>query len=329
MENMKLRHVKSRSFNPWYNLSLEEYLLKNIKKDEIILYLWQNENTVVIGRNQNAWKECAWQQLEEDGGKLARRLSGGGAVYHDLGNLNFTFIINKEDYNLEKQHSVIIDALNKFNIKADFSGRNDMLIDGKKFSGHAYYTSNNKSYHHGTLMVNSDLEKLDYYLKPSEKKIKSKGIDSVRSRVTNIAEANSEVTIEKLKASMDESFCKIYSGECIYEIYEIKVDPLIKIYDKYSSWEWRFGQSPKFDISYSERFAWGEFELQLSLKNGEIFDCKIYTDAMDVELFSGLKEKLKGCILKKSRFKSIIIDSFTDETIKSDLSAWIDALEMQ
>lgn len=328
MENMKLRHVKSRSFNPWYNLSLEEYLLENIKKDEIILYLWQNENTVVIGRNQNAWKECAWQQLDEDGGKLARRLSGGGAVYHDLGNLNFTFIMNKEDYNLEKQHSVIIDALNKFNVKADFSGRNDMLIDGKKFSGHAYYTNNNKSYHHGTLLVNSDLEKLGYYLKPSEKKIKSKGIDSVRSRVTNITESNNEVTIEKLKASMDESFCKIYSGECTYEIYEIEVDPLIKIYDKYSSWEWRFGQSPKFDISYSERFAWGEFELQLSLKNGEIVDCKIYTDAMDVELFSGLEEKLKGCMLKKDRVKSIIIDSLKDETIKSDLSSWIDTLEM-
>lgn len=328
MENMKLRHVKSRSFNPWYNLSLEEYLLENIKKDEIILYLWQNENTVVIGRNQNAWKECAWQQLDEDGGKLARRLSGGGAVYHDLGNLNFTFIMNKEDYNLEKQHSVIIDALNKFNVKADFSGRNDMLIDGKKFSGHAYYTNNNKSYHHGTLLVNSDLEKLGYYLKPSEKKIKSKGIDSVRSRVTNITESNNEVTIEKLKASMDESFCKIYSGECTYEIYEIEVDPLIKIYDKYSSWEWRFGKSPKFDISYSERFAWGEFELQLSLKNGEIVDCIIYTDAMDVELFSGLGERLKGCMLKKDRIKSIIIDSLKDETIKSDLSSWIDTLEM-
>nr|WP_312577803.1 lipoate--protein ligase [Sedimentibacter sp.] len=328
MENMKLRHVKSRSFNPWYNLSLEEYLLENIKKDEIILYLWQNENTVVIGRNQNAWKECAWQQLEEDGGKLARRLSGGGAVYHDLGNLNFTFIMNKEDYNLEKQHSVIIDALSKFNVKADFSGRNDMLIDGKKFSGHAYYTNNDKSYHHGTLMVNSDLEKLGYYLKPSEKKIKSKGIDSVRSRVTNIADTNSEVTIEKLKASMDESFCKIYTGECTYEIYELEVDPLIKIYDKYSSWEWRFGHSPKFDISYSEKFAWGEFELQLSLKNGEIDDCKIYTDVMDAELFNGLEEKLKGCLLKKDMIKNIIVNFLKDENIKNDLSTWIDILEM-
>lgn len=328
MENMKLRHIKSRSFNPWFNLSLEEYLLDNVKGNEIILYLWQNERTVVIGRNQNAWKECAYQQLEEDGGKLARRLSGGGAVYHDLGNLNFTFIMNTEHYNLEKQHSVIIDALAKFNVKADFSGRNDMLIDGKKFSGHAYYTNNNKSYHHGTLMVNSDLEKLGYYLKPSEKKIKSKGIDSVRSRVTNISESNSKVTIENLKQSMDDSFCKIYSGECIYEIYEVKVNPLIALYDKYSSWQWRFGQSPKFDVSYTERFTWGEIELDFSLKDGLITEANIFTDAMDVKLFNGLADSLKGCKLQKYEIKSILNKRLMNKEIKKDILLWLSTLEL-
>jgi len=328
MENMKLRHIKSRSYNSWYNLSLEEYLLENVKEDEIILYLWQNENTVVIGRNQNAWKECAYQQLEEDGGKLARRLSGGGAVYHDLGNLNFTFIMNQKHYNLEKQHSVIIDALSKFNVKADFSGRNDMLIDGKKFSGHAYYTNNNKSYHHGTLMVNSDLDKLGYYLKPSEKKIKSKGIDSVRSRVTNITEVNNEVTIEMLKQSMDESFCKIYTGECTYEIYELEVDPLIALYDKYSSWQWIFGQSPKFDASYTERFTWGEIELDFSLKNGLITEANIFTDAMDVEIFDGLADSFKGTKFEKDEIKNTIDKAYINEEIKKEILMWLNNIEL-
>jgi len=328
MENIKLRLVKSNSLNPWYNLSLEEYLLDNVKSDEIILYLWQNDNTVVIGRNQNAWKECAWQQLADDGGKLARRLSGGGAVYHDLGNLNFTFIMDNKHYNIEKHHSVIIDALDKFNVKADFSGRNDMLIDGKKFSGHAYYTNNNKSYHHGTLMVNSDLEKLEYYLRPSEKKIKSKGIDSVRSRVANITDTNSSVTIEKLQKSMEESFCIIYNGECSHEIYEVTMEPIIKLYDKYSSWQWRFGQSPKFDVTYTERFPWGEVEFQLSLKNGEIIDSNIYTDAMDTELFSGLAEKLIGCKLQKNELINTIGKKLINEEVKKDILVWIYGLEI-
>jgi len=255
-------------------------------------------------------------------------LSGGGAVYHDLGNLNFTFIMNQKHYNLEKQHSVIIDALAKFNVKADFSGRNDMLIDGKKFSGHAYYTNNNKSYHHGTLMVNSDLDKLGYYLKPSEKKIKSKGIDSVRSRVTNITDVNNEVTIEMLKQSMDDSFCKIYTGECTYEIYELEVDPLIVLYDKYSSWQWRFGQSPKFDASYTERFTWGEIELDFSLKNGLITEANIFTDAMDVEIFDGLADSFKGIKFEKNEIKNTINKASINEEIKKEILMWLNNIEL-
>lgn len=328
MEDLKLRLVKSKSFNPWYNLSLEEYLLDNVKDDEIILYLWQNDNTVVIGRNQNAWKECDYQQLEADGGKLARRLSGGGAVYHDLGNLNFTFIMNKKHYDVQKHKSVIIDALAKFNVTAEFSGRNDMLINGRKFSGHAYYTSNDKSYHHGTLMVNSDLEKLGYYLKPSEKKIRSKGVDSVRSRVANITDANSSVTVEVLQESLEESFCRIFHGTCIHEMYELTVEPIIALYDKYSSWEWRFGQSPKFDISFSEKFPWAEVEFQFSLKNGEIVDANIYTDAMDTELFKGLAGNCVGLKFKKEELKNAIEQTVANEEIKKDIVRWLDSLDL-
>jgi lipoate-protein ligase A len=320
---VKLRLAKSNSYNPWHNLSLEEYLMSTVKDDEIILYLWQNEHTVVIGKNQNAWKECAWQQLEADNGKLARRLSGGGAVYHDLGNLNFTFIMNKEHYNLNKQHTVIINALKSFGVVAEFSGRNDMLIDGKKFSGHAYYFNKDKSYHHGTLMVNSDLQKLGYYLKPSEKKIKSKGVDSVRSRVTNITDVNPNVTIDKLKQAMDESFINLYDGEISHETYDENIELIGELYEKYSSWEWRFGQSPVFDISYTEKFTWGEVEFQFTQKNGEIIDSKIYTDAMDTELFNGLNLAFIGCKFQINQILEVINKTIKQDEIKNDILNWV------
>jgi len=174
----KLRIFYSEEYNPWYNLALEEYLIDRVEEDEIILYLWQNEHTVVIGRNQNAWKECRCSKLEErDGGYLARRLSGGGAVYHDLGNLNFTFLMERDDYDLHKQLSVILDAVKKLGIEAEFSGRNDLTAQGKKFSGNAFYFGTDKAYHHGTILYDTEIEPLLEYLSVSSEKIKTKGIE--------------------------------------------------------------------------------------------------------------------------------------------------------
>ena len=144
----KLTYIESDQVNPSKNLAVEEYLLLHCEDKECILYLWQNQNTVVIGRNQNAWKECKVTKLEEENGHLARRLSGGGAVYHDLGNLNFTFLVNKDEYSLEKQLQVIINAMGRLGLKAEKSGRNDILIDGKKFSGNAFYEQEKHCYHH-------------------------------------------------------------------------------------------------------------------------------------------------------------------------------------
>ena len=137
----KIYTIESGCFNPYQNMGLEEYLMYQAGEDECILYLWQNERTVVIGRNQNAWKECQTEELEGDGGYLARRLSGGGAVFHDLGNLNFTFLVRKENFNVEKQTEVILRAVNSLGIHAEKSGRNDITVDGCKFSGNAYLRS--------------------------------------------------------------------------------------------------------------------------------------------------------------------------------------------
>ena len=206
----KLKLYRGQSFDPFFNLAVEEYLLQNTDEGCCTLYLWQNQNTVVIGRNQNAFKECRTTLLENEGGKLARRLSGGGAVFHDLGNLNFTFLVPTADYDLDKQLKVIELACEKLGVKVERSGRNDILADGRKFSGNAFYKNGPRAYHHGTLMVDVDREKMSRYLNPSKAKLSSKGVDSVRSRVVNLKELASDTTIELLSEKLAEAFEEVY-----------------------------------------------------------------------------------------------------------------------
>lgn len=332
-ELIQTKIVRSNSYDPWFNLGLEEKLLDQILENEVILYLWQNDQTVVIGRNQNAWKECAWEQLEKDGGKLARRLSGGGTVFHDLGNLNFTFLAPRRYFSIERNLTVILEALKKLGINAEFSGRNDLLLDGKKFSGHAYYYQGQVAYHHGTILINSDLEKLSRYLKPSQKKIVSKGIESVRSRVVNIAQVSNGITVPGVMESFVDSFSEIY-GRPLEDLTIADDDRDVMVnYDKYASWEWRFGQTPSFDLTLSERFPWGEIELGFRLQNGKIDSCTAYSDAMDEELVRRIPQVFAGLILKKENLVSALNNFNTDNRsdsalIISDLKKWLEGLEI-
>ena len=161
----KLKLFESKTTEPYYNLAIEQHLLEIVSEGNCVLYLWQNENTVVIGRNQNAWKECRTTLLEEEGGRLARRLSGG-AVFHDRGNLNFTFLLPTAEYDLERQIEVIRRACAALGVPVEKSGRNDLLADGRKFSGNAFYHHEGHSYHHGTMLVDVNMEKLRRYLQP-------------------------------------------------------------------------------------------------------------------------------------------------------------------
>ena len=181
--------------DPFENLAREQVLLEQGPADGVILYLWQNQNTVVIGRNQNAFKECRTSLLEEEGGKLARRLSGGGAVFHDLGNLCFSFISHAKIHNVTRQLSVIADACRSFGIDAEPTGRNDIEADGRKFSGNATADHKGAKLFHGTLLISGNLDRLSGYLTVDPKKIQSKGIASVRSRVCNLTEFSSELTV--------------------------------------------------------------------------------------------------------------------------------------
>ena len=282
--------------DPHRNLALEEYLTDTVAEDACVLYLWQNRHTVVIGRNQNAWQECRTTELERDGGTLARRLSGGGAVYHDMGNLNFTFSLRTQDYDLRRQQSVIVEACRALGIPAEISGRNDILTNGCKFSGNSFYSHNGRSFHNGTLLVGVDLASLGRYLTPSRAKLESKGVASVRSRVINLTELKPDLTVACLARTMVEAFETVY-GLKAKELREQDLDAaeIERRYQRFHSYEWVYGKSVPFSFSCSKRFAWGELTLQFAVENGICTDAAVWTDAMDADFAAPLADALRGC----------------------------------
>lgn len=302
MNKMNPKLVISTSHNPWFNLAYEEFLLKELKEDEIILYLWQNDHTIVIGRNQNPWKECRCKELEAQGGKLARRLSGGGTVYHDLGNLNFTFVMKSENYDFDRQVGVILKAMQSLGIDATFTGRNDLVVEGRKFSGNAFYFSEEKAYHHGTILIDTDFNRLQDYLTVSKEKIRSKGIDSVRSRVVNLREITGIKDIEIYRNALINQFKKAYGEvKLVIETAESAADKEMEfLYEKYSHWDWRYGDSPEWQLQLEHQFQWGRVEVGIEVDRGRIEDIVLYTDAMDTELSQNVRENLIHMEIRKA-----------------------------
>lgn len=312
--------IYTDSTNPHYNLALEELLFEN--EQGFCLYLWQNKNTVVIGRNQNAWKECRIDELEAEDGRLARRSSGGGAVFHDMGNLNFTFIAPLEGYDLTRQLGVIISAVQSLGIKAGFTGRNDIVTEsGAKFSGNAFRKNQTTGMHHGTLLVNVDMAKLGRYLVPSPAKLAAKGIDSVRSRVTNLTEYRPSLTIDELKDAVAAAFVREYGEARIISEASLDQKLLAEKTAMYSSWEWNKGASPAFDLSLSNRFSWGELTLELSFKNGRITHLHPWSDAMDEAMVLALPDALMDCRLDGGDMADAVSALNTAEA--ADMAEWL------
>lgn len=321
----RLEIVHSKSNNPWFNLALEEFLFNNVKKDEVILYLWQNDNTIVIGKNQNPWKECRCKEFEVIGGRIARRLSGGGAVFHDMGNLNFTFIMHRDRFNIKRQLQVIIDAVKDFGIEAEFSGRNDITVQGKKFSGNAFYYDGEKAYHHGTLLVNSDINKMVKYLQVSKEKISSKGIDSVKSRVVNLNTLSNFISVDTLKKKLQASFLNIYDCSSVEEyIADERMIDIQQLYDKYSSWKWRYGETPEFDVSLENRFPFGNVDVNFSLHGGEITMVKIYSDALDYSFIDILSKQLTNTEFKKEAIQKSLREVRSKNSVIYEIANWLE-----
>ena len=290
------RFLMTDSVDPYENLALEELLFET-QGEGATFYLWQNERTVVIGRNQNAWRECRVELLESEGGKLARRSSGGGAVFHDLGNLNFTFLLPKEHYDLVRQLGVIQKAAAKFGIETSFTGRNDLVLTatGEKFSGNAFRFSNNVALHHGTILISADFSRLGRYLAPSQMKLESKGVKSVVSRVTNLGLQNPALTVETMKQALMEAFEEEYGAYEPHSWDLIDKDKLEQKRQTYASWDWKFGTTPAFNVSLENRFDFGCFELLMNVKNGIVELVTCYTDAMDASLAARVEAMLTGC----------------------------------
>ena len=308
------RFLSTNCVDPYENLALEELLFET-QGEGATFYLWQNERTVVIGRNQNAWRECRVELLESEDGKLARRSSGGGAVFHDLGNLNFTFLLPKDQYDLVRQLGVIQKAAAKFGIDTSFTGRNDLVLTatGEKFSGNAFRFSNNVALHHGTILISADFSRLGRYLAPSQMKLESKGVKSVVSRVTNLGLQNPELTVETMKQALMGAF------EAEYGAYEphswdlIDQEKLEQKRQTYASWEWKFGTTPSFNVSLENRFEFGCLELLLNVQSGIVTSVACYTDAMDATLAQRVEELLTGCNYGSGALCARLLDAGGDD----------------
>lgn len=321
MCNMKFRLIESNGTDPWRNLAAEACML-DAAGDTFTFFLWQNAHTVVIGKNQNPWRETRLAALEADGGKLARRQTGGGAVYHDLGNLNFTFAGPNEIYDVHRQLSVIVNAVKSFGISAEFTGRNDIEAQGRKFSGNAFCSRREMSLHHGTLLIRSDMTVLSKYLQPSKAKLKAKGVESVGSRVVNLTEFNNALTVEAMKEALFHQFCREYGCQAAVETVESAVDgdKWEEYTNLYSSWEWRIGQTPQFETSLEDRFVWGSAELAFSAKNGIIVEGRVYSDALDSGFIDEMNSHLIGCRTEENALLSAL-SAGADTPLKRQIAA--------
>jgi len=315
---MKLRILKSAVTNPWFNLATEDWIFNTLNPDSHTLFLWRNSETVVIGRSQNPWVECKIDKMEADDVFLARRQSGGGAVFHDLGNTNFTFLSPKADYDQDANFTIIVNALKKLGIDAEQSGRNDMQVGDKKISGSAFKHASDRSFHHGTLLVNANMQKLGDYLNPHPLKLQAKGIKSVRSRVANLVEFNEDINHETLSDAIIEAFCEYYQDtdydDTDYSrtvpVEELDRDTLAKepslnaYYEQMADWNWRFGKTPQFSHHIETRFDWGIIDLHMDVQQAVITDVVIFSDALNVELIDLLKQTLMGTKYNRSEVKA-------------------------
>ncbi|EKB0248641.1 TPA: lipoate--protein ligase LplA [Escherichia coli] len=330
-----LRLLISDSYDPWFNLAVEECIFRQMPATQRVLFLWRNADTVVIGRAQNPWKECNTRRMEEDNVRLARRSSGGGAVFHDLGNTCFTFMAGKPEYDKTISTSIVLNALNALGVSAEASGRNDLVVKtaegDRKVSGSAYRETKDRGFHHGTLLLNADLSRLANYLNPDKKKLAAKGITSVRSRVTNLTELLPGITHEQVCEAIREAFFAHYGERVEAEIISPDKTPdlpnFAETFARQSSREWNFGQAPAFSHLLDERFSWGGVELHFDVEKGHITRAQVFTDSLNPAPLEALAGRLQGCLYRadmlQQECEALLVDFPEQEKELPELSAWI------
>ena len=286
------------TYDPRVNLAIEEHLVRNLKIVGDILLFYINEPSIIIGRNQNTLEEINYQYVEEHQIHVVRRLSGGGAVYHDHGNLNFSFInSNGREFlhNFKKFTAPVIKVLNSMGVPAEMNGRNDIVVEERKISGNAQYAIGRKLVSHGTLLFNSDLSKVSEALNVKTEKIESKGIKSVRSRVANISEYISiPMDILEFRDRIKEGILE-EANNGVYHLTQSDWDVINQISsERYQQWEWNFGRSPKFNIQKMQRFPFGQIDARIEVYKGEIQKIKLFGDFLGLRDVADVESKLIG-----------------------------------
>ncbi len=295
---MKL--IDNPGWDPYFNLALEEYVFEQMDQNEQYLILWQNDNTIVIGKFQNAYAEINASYVQEHKIKVARRLSGGGAVYHDRGNLNYTFIVNRsdpEEFDFSQYVTPVVNALRSVSIDAEFNGRNDITIDGKKISGSSQYFRHGRLMHHGCIMLDTNLHDVAEALMVSHAKYDTKvTANSVRSRVTTINEhAGETLTIPRLKELM----VKFIEKDTVIEPITLSTEQLAEIQclrnEKYAKDDWNYGESPAFNVTKEKKFPAGLVSCFLTVEKQVIKDIHLYGDFFGNGDIKNLEDKIRGC----------------------------------
>ena len=297
-----LQIIISNQYNPFLNRAVEQYLTDHQKEDTVTMYLWKNERTVVVGYNQNPFAECNVRLLLDQGGHLMRRGTGGGAVYHDLGNINFSFIVDKSLYDVRKQLSVIQDALLSYGLQTEISGRNDLTCGGRKFSGNAFAKGQHNNLHHGTLLIKTDGAMMQRYLNVDKAKLMKHGVSSVRSRVVNLSELVPELTSESIKQPLTNSFEKVYGGKAELLDFDtfINMAEVQSIMSDISSRSFLFGRWEQFKTTKKAQFPWGSVDIALQIDEAQslIKETQIASDCLEPETIQQAEQLLTGSSTK-------------------------------
>ena len=304
---MKLQFLVSDQTNPYLNLAVEGYLVEHAPADTVTLYLWRNFRTVVIGQNQNPFSEVNLDVLRADGGYLVRRRTGGGAVYHDDGNINFSFIAHKSLYDQQRQFEVLRRAVATYGLVTEVSGRNDVLVrvpDAeaaggsamRKFSGNAFSHGHSNYLHHGTILIRTCIDDLQRYLRPRPAKLRKHGVASVQSRVANLAELNPAITSEGICMPLREAFELIYGQQAsVLDFRQLAAEPgVLALRDSFASEEWIYGHWGDFSMQREGQYEWGGVELDVRLEGNAISDVQIASDALDLAAIEEARRVLLG-----------------------------------
>ncbi len=298
----RLQVVISTQYDPFLNRAVEKYLTESQEEGVVTMYLWKNERTVVIGYNQNPFSECNVKLLLDEGGHLMRRGTGGGAVYHDLGNINFSFVADKSLYDVRRQLSVIQDALLSYGLKAEISGRNDLTCEGRKFSGNAFAKGQRNDLHHGTILIKTDGAMMQRYLNVDKAKLMKHGVKSVASRVVNLSELVPDLTSESIKQPLIASFEKVYGGKatCLDFDTFINMPEVQAIREEISSHDFLFGRWEHFKTAKKAQFPWGSVDIALQIDEAQslIKEVQIASDSLEPETIRQAEELLAGSSTK-------------------------------